>query len=43
MRLQPYLCVNFDEDMDGLLEYLYGDVGTPWGARRVEDGHEVSC
>ena len=37
--LQPYLCVNFDEDMPGLLEYLYGTSSTPWGAQRIADGH----
>lgn len=37
--LQPYLCINFDEDMAGLLEYLYGSSSTTWGAQRVADGH----
>jgi|EP01047_Picozoa_sp_COSAG01_P060204 hypothetical protein len=37
--LQPYLCLNFDEDMPGLLEYLYGNSSTPWGAQRITDGH----
>ena len=39
--LQPYLCLNFDEDMHGLLEYLYGNSSTRWGAQRIMDGHAV--
>ena len=37
--LQPYVCINFDEDMEGLLEYLYGNSTTHWGSQRIADGH----
>ena len=37
--LQPYLCIDFSEDMGGLLEYLYGDASSRWGGQRIVDGH----
>lgn len=39
-NIYPVICVNFDEDMAGLLEYMYGDpVATAWGRQRAADGH----
>jgi hypothetical protein len=37
--IQPVLCINFDEDMAGLLEYLYGGSSSTWGQQRISDGH----
>jgi alpha-L-arabinofuranosidase len=38
--IEAYVCVNFDEDMAGMLEYLFGDgTSTTWGRQRVADGH----
>jgi hypothetical protein len=37
--IEPVLCINFDEDMAGLLEYLYGDSSSAWGKQRISDGH----
>mmetsp|Transcript_17296 Transcript_17296/g.45102 ORF Transcript_17296/g.45102 Transcript_17296/m.45102 type:complete len:686 (+) Transcript_17296:304-2361(+) len=38
--IHPVLCLNFAEDMAGLLEYMYGDPhATQWGRQRATDGH----
>jgi hypothetical protein len=39
-EILPVLCVNFDEDMAGLVEYLWGDANsTRYGGMRAADGH----
>ena len=37
--VKAVLCVNFDEEMANLLEYMYGNASTVWGRVRVADGH----
>ena len=38
--IEPVLCINFSEDMAGLLQYLFDARGsTAWGRQRIADGH----